>query len=172
MKRFLALLIVLVMTSAASAAYMEITVNDEAYTGQDVEYSDIIKLKLMDDRGTEYLTGTISSVSYIDVDNGDEWAHTWYATPMGGWAFTAAGDGYDSSGTAMWINGYLPEDGVIFTHEFHVPDLPVSTEIVIDYEILYSINGVSGSETLHVIPEPATIALLGLGGLFLRRRKK
>ena len=29
----------------------------------------------------------------------------------------------------------------------------------------------SNSLTLHVIPEPATIALLGLGGLLLRRRK-
>ena len=33
-------------------------------------------------------------------------------------------------------------------------------------------NGVlRGSETVNVIPEPMTIALLGLGGLFLRRRK-
>ena len=30
---------------------------------------------------------------------------------------------------------------------------------------------VSGTETINVIPEPMTIALLGLGGLFLRRRK-
>ena len=34
-------------------------------------------------------------------------------------------------------------------------------------------NGVSvsGSETIHEVPEPITIALLGLGGLLMRRRK-
>jgi len=28
-----------------------------------------------------------------------------------------------------------------------------------------------GALEIHVVPEPITIALLGLGGLFLRRRK-
>jgi len=77
--------------------------------------------------------------------------------------------------------------GVLYAFEYHVPDLPFSALIPIttwdDGEvgnfypasIVYSngqeVIGTIGGLVIHVTPEPATIALLGLGGLLLRRRK-
>ena len=79
-----------------------------------------------------------------------------------------------------------PSTGVLYTFEYHVPEVPASTlicietfadgdmywEPLIDYSDGSSYEGPIGMlECIHVIPEPATIALLGLGGLLLRRRK-
>ena len=70
--------------------------------------------------------------------------------------------------------GYLP--GALWSLEFHVPgDLQPSETIVIEhtagsYNGVYPPN-VLPTVVLHVIPEPMTIALLGLGGLLLHRRR-
>jgi len=63
--------------------------------------------------------------------------------------------------------------------EFHIPELPWSTIITIDatgrtwkdvFDDPLSMT-YGGALEIHVVPEPMTIALLGIGGLFLRRRK-
>ena len=69
--------------------------------------------------------------------------------------------------------------GTLLEFEFHVPELPYSTviEIVTDGLVLKNGFDIALAYTvvepllIHVTPEPMTIALLGLGGLFLRRRK-
>lgn len=66
----------------------------------------------------------------------------------------------------------------LMVFEFHVPDLPWSTIIFVDpigLQLFDKFNAPLPSDVIpleiHVSPEPMTVALLGLGGLFLRRRK-
>lgn len=78
--------------------------------------------------------------------------------------------------------------GILYSFEYHVPNVPYSTMINIQSfddggtnwspaAVVYKspggeVDGTIGMLTpIHVIPEPATIALLGLGGLLLKRRK-
>jgi hypothetical protein len=88
-------------------------------------------------------------------------------------------------------DGTLPlrgATGTLYSFWYHVPDVPASTliDIQTDYdydfwypaEIVYADgsdvlfpDGIHMNVPIHVTPEPATIALLGLGGLLLRRRK-
>lgn len=72
--------------------------------------------------------------------------------------------------------------GMLFGFNYHVPDLPYSTIIEIGsggdwlpwFEFIDGsfYEGQLDSAFIHVVPEPMTIVLLGLGGLLVRRRKK
>ncbi|MBN1391749.1 MAG: PEP-CTERM sorting domain-containing protein [Sedimentisphaerales bacterium] len=93
------------------------------------------------------------------------------------------------------VNGHLVEyiygsgamlgtSGILYTFEYHMPDVPVSTIIEIgsfadgdlywepafDYGDGSFYEGPISPAVIH-IPEPATLAILGFGALMLRRRK-
>ena len=173
----LIVLIVLAMTSVASATGIMILVNGDPYTGQDVKGSDYITVLWLE---TEQSDGLMFTGGFTwSVDHGDFTGSGYYKSPaFGGFVADPLADGFvfGAGQNTFWTPGSpsLPEDDVVLWYEFHVPyDLEESTYITIDTTGIY--GGVNQDEmdiVLHVMPEPMTVALLGLGGLFLVRRRK
>jgi len=105
-------------------------------------------------------------------------------------AFADPGELVNDGGILVkWIAGNagagVSATGMLYAFEYHVPDVPESTLIsigsfdgppywmpLIDFLGGSSYEGPLGELIIHVVPEPATIALLGLGGLFFARRRK
>ena len=182
-KLSLALILVLSMASVVSATgvpMLDILRNGDPYYGEDVEPSDIITIIFME---TDLLIASTFVQGFtIEVTNGDYEADSLevYATPMFG-GFSVVDDenpGFVvtsaiSENTMFMVE--LGQDDWVFWYEFHVPEYKVYSDwIYID------VTGTYGNEdhsedldfAIHVFPEPMTIALLGLGGLFLVRRRK
>ena len=57
-------------------------------------------------------------------------------------------------------------DGILYTSTFHCEGQGDVTLYAYDVDFL-----VEDTQVIHQVPEPATLALLGIGGLLLRRRK-
>jgi len=173
MKKLLVLVLVLGLTQAASAATSEVLVNGLPWTGGDVEGSDIITWMLLETPGIPIQPFSASPVWGVWVDHGDYVASVIIAGGMGNMALhQPVGDGLDISGNYTYFGTLVPGDGIVQLLEFHVPeDLEPSSWINITFTGNY--GGFTPADiAIHVIPEPMTIALLGLGGLFLLRRRK
>jgi hypothetical protein len=117
-----------------------------------------------------------------------------YAGDMSAWAFNTLGDGSGivewlralSDGTgydtkdAYWMlyahSGVLPLNGLLFDEiTFHCDapgDVMLTLVNIFDDGAGSVVKTVYDTQIIHqAIPEPMTLGLLGLGGLFLRRRK-
>ena len=172
MKKLIILCMVLALCSTASAALtVVVTVDPEvgdAYTWDgtsSVKPSDIITIDWME-------TGTNLGFANLSVRGDGDYVEdslAWQAA-MGGLAVTSTATEYTISGNLL----YMPGTGAInpvITWDFHVPDMEDSTWITITIAGTYGGDPIDPSIIeIHVTPEPMTIMLLGLGGLFLRRR--
>ena len=197
MKRFLVLLLVLCLASTANATLKYLMVADGGTEttplptpGQDDYYipgdstvelvpSDLLWIGVYNAvQGDAADLGQESMFLSIADNGGGEWTGQWVI-------YGTVGDpGYQD-----FFNEYLGKEaqpgidlwqlnmthaavdyvgvGVVDAKLFHCTEAGIEVEVV-----LYDSSGTPvDSFIVHQTPEPMTIALLGLGGLFLRRRK-
>lgn len=180
MKKLLALVMVLVVASVVSAG-VEWTFTSGA-AGDTVTISLVttdattvkgVALPLISDGGAGGFAanGAVNASLSSGLDNG------YNGATLASWGFTGtAGDWGAASGTAL--TGVA---GVIFSYDYTIDAAFVGDSItfavsnlegLMDYQVLTSDGSVAASSfAMSVVPEPMTLGLLGLGGLFLRRRK-
>jgi hypothetical protein len=180
MKKFLVLMLVLGMTSSAWATVASFVVAPEDVKDHYAP-SDSISIGVVAD----FYVG-LFGINYV---YGEPTASSPYLHQLLNSGIVAPGDVINDGGVLVQammgqIAGANIEDGilpgqVVWGFEYHVPQVPPSTWLTItasgvDIADAWYDQAVSSIVPLeiHVIPEPATIALMGLGGLLLRRRKK
>jgi hypothetical protein len=188
MKKILSVFLVLAIASVASAEAVWFEV-DEADAKDHYAPSDIITINVYADfdvgslyigaiasnGGTAEATGDLHPMLNLLPDTGT-------IINEGGILISIV------TGSINYMAPPAPALEILYSFEFHVPDVPESTYLIIDDYTDYgttpptytSVSDPTGymiiisdmtEAVIHVIPEPMTIVLLGLGGLFLRRRK-
>jgi hypothetical protein len=181
MKKLLVLTLVMAMASAASAGSAWFEVDPASYHECGYDAGDVIKINVIADFDVQFLSLAIGSNWGIATGAGP-------LNPIYQSGIEYVGNIINSGGAlithisaADWENA-VPAGQIIYSFTFEMPDLPDSILVIIDSlnggEELYYTSLSDGTTTVEDLealvihtPEPLTIALLGLGGLFLRRRK-
>ena len=184
MKKYLVVLLVLAMATYASAGTCWLQVDpDDAETSY--APSDIITIQLVADAdATGYMLDStrdnVGNLTAQSVSHNASWGAGGPGTVVNdGTVLTQWASG-TVSGTGVWIDA----GESLWEMEYHIPDVPDSTWITLSADLvnalyfMYQVDFLDETQDttidpveIHVTPEPMTIALLGLGGLFLRRRK-
>jgi hypothetical protein len=185
MKKLLVLMLVLGMATVANAALtLDISVSgavanpDGSYT---IHPSDHLTLDISTPQGILVDADMGDFIMVCDTELGSISGgvivnhNTWWVDFLSDDAVSAGApvpDGENGVWGSVGIFGYtIPATSLLFSGiDFHCEGL--GTTVVNIYTHDWSeITGTLASVTIHQIPEPITMALLGLGGLFLRRRK-
>ena len=157
MKKLMILLLVLGLAGAANATLLTWSVDAVTITG--LNNSVVVQIVSDDDQGfsTRYLGSATSTVADITGVT---------ALPAAG------GNAVVAASTGDWW-GIATSDSVSpFTIAAgNQYDVTIKGLALGSHSITSDLYGTGDTLSITVVPEPMTIALLGLGGLFLRRRK-
>ena len=181
MKKFVVLTLVLGMVSLASAGIVMTT----TYDGSDLEASDTFTVDISIDEMmfplvNETLALIVSDSTVADIYGGTPVAPANPADKILIWDNMSSPGWAEDDGVAMVLSvlgGVYMADTVMF--DDIVFECLGGTNIVtvslvtgvLDASDQYVVGEVLAELQVSQIPEPMTLALLGLGGLFLRRRK-
>jgi hypothetical protein len=181
MKKFVLLMLILGLATSAQAGFV-FTVNGQAMeSGGEITIapSDEIELDLEIDEGTtltgygldyilsnaqaELLTDRIEFPQAFDLASGVKIDEPQHVRISGGQLFSPAVQGPAVIMTDLYLHCLEATDVVL--------EIVVGATTTINGETLET-GSLLYTLTIHQIPEPMTLTLLGLGGLFLVRRKK
>ena len=184
MKKFLIFMLVLGLASVANAAYVPVTLTIDAPAEALVDTLFTVTVRVTSLPTDDYMMSLQDGT--IDITGGSYTEGT-----------VAAGATFDGSSTLVFTGfdiisaapgPYADEGGTVMT--FTLKGATVCNTLVFDLidqtgkyiEVALESGDNSGlpvgtygltivGDSTHIVPEPMTVLLLGLGGLFLRRRR-
>jgi len=164
MKKLVCLMLVALIGTVASAATIELQGPDSAIA------SEVITISLYSDTATGDFTlnsigADVAGVASNGVVNpGFDWAMFTGPGTLNTGGFLV------QNATGMVNFGSPMVSGDLYTFDYTVPaDITGITKIT--FTAVGDVSGAAIGSCEVLVPEPMTIALLGLGGLFIRRRK-
>ena len=187
MKKLLILMLVFGLASVANAT-LTIGVYEEdgttLYNGRDLVFSDYLVLKIISVGGNPGDSGGFALIADTTLGTISGGVTTIPDAPDASMLLGSAtnnfvgGMGTNDDGIVGTVSAYTAvppyADGVYFDEIlFHCEGVADVTVYLYNIESTWSIaDGLIDSVVIHQVPEPMTIALLGLGSLFLLRRRK